>query len=231
MIFSIIASFTSLVLMFPGGRCTIYYMDHPNLKARLAGMSAVLIGIAAFCCLIASSWYAAEVVSAYWMQNLPNAGLQNSNFAYSDRFIYGSCIYLGWVNFILGFGAAVLLCCAARQSDEEMEYGMQQEMGNGEMGGYIPNREPIGDYPPFHAPTYSHQHIPAHVPKELKPYYNQEPDFVKSGTDFGHVNPNFAEPEHRERHRSDGDRQRQNPATFGLRQNKYAKPASVQEYV
>merc|ERR1712127_830937 len=55
MIFSIIASFVSLIFMFPGGRCTIYYMDHPNLKARLAGMSAVLIGIAAFCCLIASS--------------------------------------------------------------------------------------------------------------------------------------------------------------------------------
>merc|ERR1712066_151208 len=117
----------------PAGRCTIYYHDHPNMKARLAGMSAVLVLIGSFCCLIAASWYAAEVVSAYWMQNVPNYSLNNQNFSFTDRFIYGNCIYLGWVNFILGFTAAVLLCCGARQSEEEMEYGFQQERGNGEM--------------------------------------------------------------------------------------------------
>ena len=197
MILAIIMSFISMMLLLPGGRCTVYYTNHPNMKARLAGMSAVLIVISAFCCLVASSWYAAEVVSAYWMQNMPNYSLNNNNFTFSDRFIYGSCIYLGWVNFILGFTSGVLMCCGARQSEEEMEYGMHLENdGTGYQqnhsygpanfvashgpSGYIPNKPPV-----------SHSQLA--IPKALKPYYNGEPEFAKSATELGHINPSFVE--------------------------------------
>ena len=47
--------------MLPGGRCTVYYTNYPNIKGRLSGMSAVALFIASFCCLVAAAWYSKNV--------------------------------------------------------------------------------------------------------------------------------------------------------------------------
>lgn len=130
MILAVIFSFISMWFLLFGARCTTFYRKNINTKHKLSGVTAGLILLSGTFNLISVSWYAAEVTSQYWMDTHVGPSLDTS--LWRDRFIWGQCIYLGWVNFMISLIATLSTCCGSRLSEEEQEYIYEMQMHNGQ---------------------------------------------------------------------------------------------------
>ncbi|KAM9451001.1 claudin-like protein ZF-A89 [Clarias gariepinus] len=99
--FSAAAGLVAFGLMVVGGRCTNFFRNDWNRKARIGIVAGVVYIIAGILCLIAVSWVAYIIIQTF------NDPLVIS----ASKGELGACIYIGWVaGVLLVLGGAVFIC-------------------------------------------------------------------------------------------------------------------------
>ena len=177
MFFALIFQFMACLCFIAGARCSVYHSDNPGLKSRLASSAGVLTVMGSFCVMIASSWYSAEVLSTYWSNTFAGNSLDS---AYQDRYVYGPCLYVGWLSFVLGTLAGGLICYGTRYSDEEAEYIGELETQIKGPGDFRLAPGPVPSQA-YNNPAFVNKNIPVSntVPRSLQVYYKEEPSFTR----------------------------------------------------
>jgi len=122
LIFNLVGICTSII----GLDCTTVAADQPRTKHRCIMIAGGFVCVSGLCIGIAVSWFAANVLYDYHnpMSQSPyvGSGRQGSYAGYSsngDRYVYGECLFLGWVAMILSFLTAVIFCCNSYNSMQE----------------------------------------------------------------------------------------------------------------
>lgn len=137
-ILSLIFQIISIITQPLGMHCTTL-VDHTQekLKAKLTLGCGALCLLSSICIGIAVSWYAALVVQDY--SNFA-AGLQNGIETSTQRFIYGTALYIGWAAMSVLFIQSVILCCSSWGDQEGNGYDYQYAAGasgyDGHKSGY-----------------------------------------------------------------------------------------------
>lgn len=98
--FSLAAGVVAIGLMVVGGKCTNFFRDERNRKARIGIVAGVVFIIAGILCLIAVSWLAYIIIQSFYDPLAISA----------SKGELGACIYIGWVaGFLLVLGGGLFI--------------------------------------------------------------------------------------------------------------------------
>lgn len=134
---TIISLFFNLIGMcasIVGLDCTTVAADQPGTKHKCIMAAGVFVGLSGLCIGIAVSWFAANVLYDYHnpLNGSPYVGT-GARGSYSmsnngDRYVYGECLFLGWVAMIVSILTGVLFCCNSYNSmnEDPEEVGFHQ---------------------------------------------------------------------------------------------------------
>lgn len=98
--FSLLAGVVAIGLMVVGTRCTNFFRNEWNRKARIGIVAGVVYIIAGILCLIAVSWLAYTIIQNFY----------NPEVISASKGELGACIYIGWVaGFLLVLGGGLFI--------------------------------------------------------------------------------------------------------------------------
>lgn len=98
--FSLAAAVVAIGLMVVGARCTNFFRDELNRKARIGIVAGVVYIIAGILCLIAVSWSAHTIIQSFY----------NPQVIAASKGELGACIYIGWISgFLLVLGGGLFI--------------------------------------------------------------------------------------------------------------------------
>ncbi|KAG7321452.1 hypothetical protein KOW79_015867 [Hemibagrus wyckioides] len=98
--FSLATAVVAIGLMVVGARCTNFFRDDWNKKAKIGIVAGVVYIIAGILCLIAVSWSAHIIIQGFYNPQVIAAGKGE----------LGACIYIGWVaGFLLVLGGGLFI--------------------------------------------------------------------------------------------------------------------------
>ncbi|XP_026794768.1 claudin-4 [Pangasianodon hypophthalmus] len=97
---SLAAGVVAIGLMVVGARCTNFFRDEWNRKARIGIVAGVVYIVAGILCLIAVSWSAHIIIQSFY----------NPQVISANKGELGACIYIGWVaGFLLVLGGGIFI--------------------------------------------------------------------------------------------------------------------------
>ncbi|KAE8287922.1 Claudin-7-A [Larimichthys crocea] len=92
MIVSIIVTVAGLGVAVMGMKCTNCGGDDKTRKSRIAMTGGIIILIGALCSIVACSWYAHDIITAFYNPFTP----------VNTKYEFGSAIFIAWAGCILG---------------------------------------------------------------------------------------------------------------------------------
>ncbi|XP_063317000.2 claudin-15-like [Pelmatolapia mariae] len=105
MIICLLLGLGSMIVALLGLKCIKIGSNTDQSKAKIATIGGILSFLAGLCCMIAASWYAAEVIKDF-----------NDPFHGGLKFELGTGLYIGWTGAILAMLGGAFLCSPCKRA-------------------------------------------------------------------------------------------------------------------
>ncbi|XP_037543408.1 claudin-7-A [Nematolebias whitei] len=112
MIVSIIASVAGMGVATMGMKCTNCGGDDKARKARIALTGGIIILIGALCAIIACSWYAHDIITAFYDPFTP----------VNTRYEFGAAMFIAWAGAFLTLVGGAMLSASCPKSKPAPKY-------------------------------------------------------------------------------------------------------------
>ncbi|XP_006638030.2 claudin 15-like b isoform X1 [Lepisosteus oculatus] len=104
MIISLVLGLVAVIVSMMGLKCTKIGSSSEQAKGKIALVGGSLFITAGLTCLVATSWYASQVVKEFY-----------DPFYGGTKFELGAGLYIGWGGACLGILGGAFLCCSCRR--------------------------------------------------------------------------------------------------------------------